>query len=191
MSDTQDERIGVVLWKLELISHGPCQAWNPSGGHTGEPDDRVVAIVDRGDDPEHLSYRRRYLKAKTTTSREAVIRDAEETHLAMVKRQKPATVSISEMDVICRDGEGWEAEVIARERRVTPSFVRKARVADGRDPETGYKLALSIEGMSRADWARSLQEQGLSQAEIADRMSTSQPTVSRLLKTRRIDRPSC
>lgn len=39
---------------------------------------------------------------------------------------------------IVNDGEGWEPDAVSRALHCTPTFVRRARVSAGRDPETGH-----------------------------------------------------
>lgn len=170
-----------VLARLELISHGATQSWN-SDGRGG-----FDQLYPPGEsDPPHLFYRRLWEKFDTDEWRQSVLKRARDELKALTRRDAPAVSPLSEREIMVQNclehaGKGYTSVEVAARFRYTVRQVRAIWVADGRDAERGEQIV----DLSRADWAASLAELGLSQAQIAERMGVSQPTVHRLLKFRR------
>lgn len=181
----QDDRIRRVLWKLELMAHGPCQAYNPSGGHSGEPDDRFVAIVAREDTPEHLMYRKRYDDARSYESREAVINEAEETHRSMIRRTQPVPENLKTFEqFVVEDGEGYDADVVAARYGVAVPLIRRIRSRAGRDPDSGRSVEVAVQSREElAKRAKGLRERGSSTREIALVLGVHQTQVMRWIRS--------
>jgi len=182
MSDTA-QRMRQVLLRLEMVGHGATQAWNASGGHSGEPDDRMVAQIVRGEQPPHLIYARRWQTAKTESSRLTILTEAEAELTSWIKRQSPAVATKSDSEIMLEDGAGHSAETAARRFGVHQAFIRRLRAKNDRDPETGLPW-----GSERAELASELSRSGLSQAQIAKRLGVSQQSVSRLIQRHRFRR---
>lgn len=186
MSATHDREMKAVLLRLEMLSHGSTQAWNASGGHSGEPDDRIVTILLRHEEPPHLVFRVRYDRQRNDDGRQIVISEAVEFVQSWVKRDRTATIETrTDRELILEDGEGKPVEWLAGHWNMAENQMRRLRRADGRDPETGLK----VESLDRVpDQAAQLSRQGLTQAQIAKRLNVSQPTVHRWLKAERFRR---
>lgn len=173
-----------VLHGLELLSFGSTQAWNASGGGSGEPDDKVVATILRREEPPHIAYRRRFNNAFSEHSREVVYKEAAAELKSWRKRETPADAKawVSLDDLILKSDIGLSPEVIAARRGLDPNHVRRLRKKNNKGSEDGLTTVPGSEEGDRVDAAAILKDQGFSQAEIARRLETSQPTVSRLLE---------
>ena len=185
-----DRQMAAVLLRLELVSHGSTQAWNPSGGFSGEPDDKIVTLVASRPTFPHLQWRQRYEKAASAgdwLECGAVLRAATAELEAWTRRTAPRIEGKPLAEILIEDGEGHEAEVVARRFGVDAAFVRRRRLAVGRDVETGKKLVVTAQD-DQVDVAATLHRRGLSQKEIALTLGISQPTVHRLLKEARFRR---
>jgi DNA-binding CsgD family transcriptional regulator len=186
LSAEQDARMALWLAKLALLSHGSTQAFNASGGQSGEPDDKMVTQVLRHDEPPHLTFHRRYAGARSDGAREQVI-EAAGAAWDDWRRFDPDRKSESRSDdeFILEDGEGQTPERLAEHWNMLPRQIRNKRMQDGRDPETGYKITGDS---SREARAAQLSRQGLTQAQIGVRLGISQQTVSNLLRNDRFQR---
>lgn len=197
MTTSQDQRIAAVLLKLELVSHGSCQAWNPSGGQSGEPDDKVFGQVERGcghqsDGDEwcrhcdpHIRYRIQYRRQQTDLGREAVIGDAEAELAAWTGTAPRAKIDgKSLVDLILEDGEGWEPKIVAQRYGVDEAFVRRKRMhADPpRGSEDGKKLMPDPEPIDRSEKAREFRARGMSTRMIAETLGVSQSAVMKWIR---------
>lgn len=81
--------------------------------------------------------------------------------------------------------EGWSLQAVATSHwRTSPSMMRKLRVADGRDAETGYPVELSTDtGLDLASRARELKQSGMSVRQITMALGLKHSNqVQRLLK---------
>jgi hypothetical protein len=83
---------------------------------------------------------------------------------------------------IVRDGWGVTADECARAMRCTPSMVRRARLSEMRHPDTGHALPT---GMGAVEWARALDDAGLSVREIALVTGVAKSNVHRWNAARR------
>lgn len=172
MSDEQDQRMSEILLRLSLLPHGATQAWNPSGGHSGEPDDRAVSQAARPDPMTHAAFAQRYARVRTDPAREDVIRDAQHT-LDLLSRTRDwmnlqDAPCITDEQIILVDAVGWEPEAVAQHYRMLARHVRKIRQAAGVSTETGYPLeAVVLDIGEKRARARELRARGLSIKQIA------------------------
>ena len=100
----------------------------------------------------------------------------------MTRTQEPLPESMADLEVrVIRDGEGWTVEETAIHFRCTPTFVRRARLKAGANAKTGARgkdapaLETSHEHCERLD------EEGMSERQIALATKLSKSTVRRLL----------
>jgi hypothetical protein len=129
-----------LLANLELVSSAPTQRLGAvvTGGRTWEhsqPPGESHPLW------EHFSERLR--GAETLPAGLAII--AEMTDALTYARRRPmATVTGETADDlaerIIEDGEDWAPSDVALAMRCTPTFVRRARLAHNRDPESGQLL---------------------------------------------------
>ena len=123
-----DHQMHAILLRLELLSHGSTQAFNASGGGSGEPDDKMMTVVVlRHEGFAHLIYRERYEATYSEKSRRTIVEEAGAELAAWVKREKPPTTSITEEQIVVRDFAGWTAQDAAQARKLTPKMVRDIR----------------------------------------------------------------
>lgn len=148
MTDLDLERqIRLVLANLELLSHGTTASWNPSGGRSAESS----AVGPPGDSrPPHLIYRARFDKAVSDDERRQVLRQAEDELLRLRGgNHRPAAVSRTDAEIladqILEEGRGSTPAEVSQRYRCTPGHVRRVRMHNGRNSETGAVLdALSL-----------------------------------------------
>lgn len=139
----------VILAKLELVSNGSVQAWNASGGHSGEPDDKVVEQIDRGtENPPHIVFREWYEGEHTEEGRRSVIRAARKEYERItgryeIRRERPK-IEKTDLQIlaerIVKEGEGWTAREVADTLHTTITTVRSARLAAERDIDFGREV---------------------------------------------------
>lgn len=175
--------------ELELLSHGSTTSWSPSGRSV--PDSRIPS----GEPwPPHLMFLDEYRNAPGPTSRQQAIRrwrkvlDAHRGHGTLTAPAPGETPEQEEQRMVVV-GEGWSVTDVALTFRCTPTRVRRVRLAAGVNVDTGRRPDGQpvSEGVRRAEEAVALTAGGLTQQQVAERMGVSQPTVHRLLKTRRLD----
>lgn len=182
MSETLDGEMRVVLMRLEMCSFGSTQAWNASGGFSGEPDDKVVFQVVRRDDPPFVVYGRRYAGCRTDDQRRACISDATSELEAILVRPTSAKDApwVSVETVVLQDDIGSEPQIVAYRRGLSVAHVRKIRMRDGRDAESGEKLdgvAARLPASERRLRAAELRDRGLSLRQIALHLRVSAEMV--------------
>ena len=186
MSDLDREMRG-LLARLEMLSHGSVQAWNASGGHSGEHDDKMVAIVARRvEEAPHVFYRRVYFAAETK-NRERIYEEALGVYKAWVRTPLPPQrdddgeeKNVTLEGWILEDGKGWEPELVARRFNVDPAFVRRIRQRKQRNTETGLPLDGTVVARDeRAERAKELHAKGLTLRQIALHLGTDPTTVRR------------
>jgi hypothetical protein len=172
-----DNAMRRILARLELVSHGSVQAWNASGGHSGEPDDRIVALIARGTERyPHEHYREAYNLADTDKDRAMVLEQAAAELKSIIKRASAGNATLSFDDLVIEDGQGYSVAMAAHHFNVSSAFIRRVRVRRGRDPEDGRQ---PVEVVDRAARARELRAQGLSTREIALMVGTNLKQVWR------------
>ena len=182
MSETQDRRMRIILLSLELISHGSTQAWNPSGGQSGEPDDKTVNQVIAHDQPPHLQWKAIYAIQATDLGREAVITDAKKELDSWTRRVAPRITGKTLEELILEDGEGWDPKIVAQRYGCDANFVRRKRLAAGRGTEDGKKLLPAPEPIDRAEKARELRARGASTRTIAETLGVTQSAVMKWIR---------
>lgn len=149
--------------ELELLSHGACVSWNPAGGH-GIPDSRPPS----GDvHPPHLQ-----MLADWDKHGDRVLDKWLETLKAWKGGGTQRPEGKSEREIVLEAGEGYAPADVADRFRLTATMVRKWRAQDGRNVETGRRVAMN----------------GRTQQQIAEALGVSQPTVHRLLKNEKVRR---
>jgi hypothetical protein len=172
-----DREIRQVCAELELLSHGKTVSYNSSG--RGESD----AVVPQGEaSPPHLEYKARWTDAPDDHHRQRVLDEARQYLRAWKKREEPAEGDGStEDDWIVRDGEGYEAEQVARKFNTTVSRVRKLRMADDRDTEFGLPTRFAPRQAATPERIQNLADQGCTERQIAFQAGVSKTTVRRAL----------
>lgn len=182
-----DKPMADILFKLELLSWGGTQAWNKSGGPGGEPDDRMVSLVQRQksylERPPHLHYRELYGRQSSNAGRLAVLTEATEHWQSSVKR----TASTEDTEnaktfeeCILEDGEGWSAEAVGQHFNIAAAFVRRIRERHARSTEDGSEVNGCVDDpVSRA---KELQKKGLTTRQIALTLGSNHTQVARWLK---------
>jgi hypothetical protein len=169
-----------ILAQLELISHGTTQSWSPS--HGGE---KEVAFPPGESKPPHVRWREEWKKATDDDGRTNAIKGARNELKSLSTRSITAVSVETEEQLskrVVKDGEGWTVEEVAQRMRCTTTFVRKARVKDGRDIATGIKPEEIIEGLAvKRERARELAKRGLTERQIAMHTGLSKTTVRRVL----------
>lgn len=179
-----DTEMREILFRLELVSNGSTQAWNSSGGQSGEPDDKVVtqAAVAHllGEMPAHLAYRVRYERASTEGGRARIVTEAREELKALTRRIAPMPTDTKTLaDVIIEESVGYEPRVVAQHYGVDPTYVRRTRMRAGRDPETGRvpRPVRQPDIEQRRRRAQELRERGLTVRQIAMHLRVSPRTI--------------
>ena len=114
--------------------------------------------------PPHEMFRRAWEAAETVSARERVLEEAraELDRLRGRNRpERPAGETTEQWKArLLKDGEGHDSLRVAQEFNTSQRRVRRIRLDDKRDPETGKKTA----GVSAAEMRR----QGLSYRQIAE-----------------------
>lgn len=170
--------MAAILLRLELVSHGGTQAWNPSGGHSGEPDDRMAAIAQRPERPPHVRWRIIYEQQETDAGRIAVIADATAELESWTRRTAPRIEGKSLVELILETGAGHEPEAVAQRYGVDAAFVRRKRMHAGKDMETGQDIEQADEQqVDPREKARELRRKNLSTRQIAMILGVSQSAV--------------
>ena len=190
---TQDQEMAQLVAEMTLMSYGSTTAWNTSAA-TGKPGSRILSIEMLGE-VAHEEFQARYNAARTDRSRGEVIADAKEALKVKRATHIAGETDAEQRDRCVRECEGLTASEAGTHMRQSVRWVMGARKARGRDVNTGKRLPVALRppgrltpGLSRADQAKALQRDGLTQEQVADRMGVSQPTVCRLLATRQLHR---
>jgi hypothetical protein len=147
-----------VLVRLALVSSAPTGRMDAMPRTHGTPEHRrppgeAIPVA------EHLAHR---LSQVISVREAAALLDEARAELSHALRRGmayDATETSDELaERIIEDGCGWPVADVARAMRCLPSFVRRAREAVGRDPETG----LTLPDADPMDAARVLAEAGRS-----------------------------
>lgn len=172
--------MAAVLLRLEMLSHGSCQAWNASGSHSGEPDDRIVVLTLCGDEPPHLRWRRIYLQATTTDRRIVIIRQAQDELESWTRRTAPRVENTKSLaELVIEDGKGYEPEAVARRFCISAAYVRRLRARAGHDMEDGRRLEPVDDTSAKPAKAVELRRRGMSTRQIAMILDSHQTQVIR------------
>jgi hypothetical protein len=143
--------------ELELLSHGACTSWNPAGG-SGVPDSRPPSGESK---PPHEA-----MLADWDAHGDRVL----EKWSDVLKQHKGGgrvrPEGKSEREIVLDAGEGYSAEDVAMRFRLTATLVRRWRLEDGRNVQTGRRVKVK----------------GRTQQQVAEELGVSQPTVHRMRK---------
>lgn len=172
-----DHEMAAILLRLELVSHGTTQAWNPSGGHSGEPDDKIAAQAQRPEKPPHIRWWIIYHRQTTDAGRLEVITDARQELESWTRRTAPRIEGKTLVELILEDGEGFEPQVVAQRYGVDVAFVRRKRMIADKDTETGRAAQPHDGSVARCEEARELRRRGMSSRQIALILGVSQSAV--------------
>jgi hypothetical protein len=178
-----DRTMRAVLLDLSMISHGTTQSFNAGGGGGGGGDQ-----LQGCSGAEHLHWAAKYERAADDTERRSVVKGAE-TELARLRgrdvdRSRVVGETREEEDArIVHVGEGFTADEVATRFKTTPTRVRRARLAAGREVEHGRKpgaapapaSALTDEAAARE--AARMKSQGMSERQIALVLARPKSTV--------------
>lgn len=176
--------VRLLLAELELLSHGSTASWNPAGGQGG--DDAPAPFGEQR--PPHVEMRAAYIAETTPDGQRRVVgrMHAVLREYRGVGVDRSLVVGESRDDEdrrICREGEGFTLDEVALRFRCTPTRVRRARIAEGRDVVFGRRpdsAAAAIE--DPAGEARRMKANGMSERQIAFALGQHRTTVSRWLK---------
>jgi hypothetical protein len=145
-----------IAAELELLSHGATTSFGASG--SGVPGSREPSGESR---PPHLAF-----LADWDRNGDSVLERWNQTLKSWKGGGKVRPAGVSEREIVLTDGEGFSPDDVAMRYRLTASMVRKWRLEDGRNVDTGKRVTAK----------------GKTQQEIAAELGVSQPTVHRLLK---------
>ncbi len=182
MTDTLYWEFRQVLAELELLPHGTITNYNASG--SGEADTREPTGESR---PPHLVWRREWEASGDEDGRERALRGARAELTAFREGQHMADIDLETEEQfaerVAQEGEGWTADEVALKCKCTPTFVRRARIKDGRDATTGIKLddehPLPVNKMEEA---RRLLARGLTVRQVSMFTQIPKSTVQDLKK---------
>jgi hypothetical protein len=173
-----------LLLDLALTSNGRSGSY--AGSSTGGDHADVVPTLGLFDAP-HLYFAREWDQAVDDAERAVVVQRARDT-LDEIRRSpspEPLVVENAEERArrIVKYGVGLEPYQVAISAKCTPTFVRHARVAAGRDPEKGRLLKRwrDMTPPEREVMLAELQADGLSGRAIAEALGTSYSTIARAL----------
>jgi hypothetical protein len=94
--------------------------------------------------PDAEYYRDRIERSETVPEARTALTEARGCLAGLLRRamaRVPGETALELAERIVDDGEGWEPRAVADAMRCTPTFVRRARLVLGRDPETGRLTA--------------------------------------------------
>lgn len=163
-----------ILTRMALLSYGSVQV--------------MGARVNGGDDARPPSGELHPMAEKWAARIEADPRletlDAMRAELGAWLRRPLAPQSAETLEELCArivaDGWGITADECAMAMRCTPTMVRRARLAEMRNPETGR--ALPDRGAGGIVWAHALYTAGLSLRQVEAITGVSKSTLHRALK---------
>jgi hypothetical protein len=145
-----------VLAELELTSTARAHAFAPfvtSSSTTG--------TAPSGDDTPAAYWRARFDAATTDADVDELVRLARSELTHIRRRTFPALAWATADELAERvvdEGEGVDAPVVAMALRCTPTFVRRARLARGRDTELGRVVRVALEPRALVDAGMSLRQ---------------------------------
>jgi hypothetical protein len=144
MSETIEDvraEAGPVLLRLALVSHAPASRIGSVRSSNGAHDSSRPS----GDAmPDAEYYRDRIERSETVPEARTALTEARGCLAGLLRRamaRVPGETALELAERIVDDGEGWEPRAVADAMRCTPTFVRRARLLLGRDPETGRLTA--------------------------------------------------
>ena len=171
-----------VLIQLALCGYGATQAWNASGGHSGEPDDKVIVQLRSINEAPTVRYVRKWSLCRSDGQRQEVLSAAKDELAATRVRPEEARngASISMDQVVIEDGEGLTPEEAGARFGYFPARVRRLRLKHGRDSESGLALEDRVLALTeRREQAVTMRARGLSLRQIAMHLGVSAEMVRR------------
>lgn len=164
-----------VLVEMMMLGYGKTQSFNSDGGGRSENPDPTP--TGEGN-PLHHRWQWRWEKSRPR-DRVELVRDARTDLEAWRIRCVYTPEAFDETAWIIEDGEGYDAEEVARRFNTTPSRIRSLRIRNGRDIDTGEKLQAD----APAPRVQDLVERGLAARQIAmltgTKRSTAQDAINR------------
>lgn len=141
--------------ELEMLAHGSTTSWNPAGGN-GIPSSRVPSGESQ---PPHLQF-----LAEWDKRGDACLSKWHSVLTDWRGRKTHTTTGKTDREIVLEAGEGHKADDVAQRYRLTATTVRKWRLEDGRNVDTGRKVNV----------------RGCTQQEEAEAFGVSQPTIHRM-----------
>jgi hypothetical protein len=145
-----------VLAELELTSTARAHAFAPVV--TGSS---PSSSTPSGDDSPAAYWRARFAAASSVDELDKLVQLARD-ELALIRRRAFPALAYATADELAErvvsEGEGVEPSVVALALRCTPTFVRRARVARGREPEHGRVVVVALEPRALVDAGMSLRQ---------------------------------
>ena len=176
-----------VLLDLEMLADGAVTAWNKSGGPSGEPDDRMVAMADRGENPPHIYYRILFDKQWGDFGRRAVLNEAKDELKHWKGWDRPKFDTEDERtfeEVVVEDAEGWDARIAAQHFNIHVNYLRRIRAKAERDVEHGREPVPmpKVDQSALAERAREMRDRKVSTRQIAVSLGVHQTQVMRWIR---------
>jgi hypothetical protein len=177
-----DRAMRSVLLQLELASNGVTASYNSAGGG-GEK----TAVLPAGTGGWHLYWRDEYARQTDNTGRARTLQGAEDELKLITGRyqRQPTTGETQDEQVarMLRETEGWTPEQVEQSSwRTSPRVLRRARISDDRDPNTGYRVTLRLdEDAAPADRAREMKSKGMSLRQIGLALGKDKQQIQRWL----------
>jgi hypothetical protein len=169
-----------VLAELELTSTTAARAF--VAAVTGTP---PSSSIPTGSPSPAEHWRDAYNRAGTDSERDSALRGARD-ELAHIRRRRFQIGVVRDGDDlrarVLSDGESATPEVVAMALRCTPTFVRRVRLAAGRDVDRGRALRLELE-------PRALRGAGMSIRAIALATGVARSTLHDQLTNQRQEPP--
>jgi DNA-binding CsgD family transcriptional regulator len=143
--------------ELELLSFGSTTSWNPAGG-SSIPDSRPPSGESK---PPHEA-----MLADWDVHGDRVLEKWSDVLKQHKGGGRARPEGKSEREIVLLAGEGHSAEDVAMRFRLTATLVRRWRLEDERNVQTGRRVEVK----------------GRTQQQVADELGVSQPTVHRMRK---------
>jgi hypothetical protein len=157
-----------VLLELELTSTARAHAFAPVVTRS-----TPTSTAPSGDESPATYWRARFVAAHDEHEASELVKRARDELRAIRRRSFPATAYDTADELaerVVSDGESVDALSVAIALRCTPTFVRRARIIDGRDPEYGRVVDAELS-------ARSLRDAGLSLRQVSAVLGVPRSTL--------------
>lgn len=185
-----DNAMRRVLTQLALVSHGTTTSISPTAGsHTSTTRPGQAHPLPAGcNGAEHLYWHRVYVAQTSNRRRQQVLENAQQDLEHLTRRTHHPEQHTETRDEtirrMLRETEGWSPEDIEHSAwRIPARQVRRHRVTDGRNAETGKPTVVThATDLEPAQRARELRSQGVSTRQIAHRLSVHQTQVMRWIR---------
>ena len=145
-----------MLSELELTSTARAHAFAPLVSGSGPS-----STAPSGDDTPAAYWRERFDAAASDAEADELVRLAR-AELAHIRRRSFPALAYATADELAErvvhEGEGVDAPAVAFALRCTPTFVRRARLAQGREPELGRIVDVVLEPRALVDAGMSLRQ---------------------------------